>query len=52
MKWVVTVATERELEMQSENINDAVTIANENKLPEESIVRIRLKREKIKEKQK
>lgn len=51
MHWVITVATEREIEIDAvDNINIAVDIANEKKSPEEHIVRIRLNRyEKIKE---
>ena len=42
--WIVTVAIEREIEIESDNINNAVRIANEKKLPEERIVKIRLSR--------
>gem|GEM_PF-5970537 len=44
MRWIVTVTVERELEIQSDNINDTIRIANEKKLPEERIVKIRLNR--------
>ena len=44
--WIVTVVTEREIEIQNDNINDVVRTANEKKLPEERIVKIRLNRGK------
>ena len=44
MEWVITVAIERNIIVKSDNINDAVAIANERKLPEERIVSIRLSR--------
>ena len=42
--WVVTVAVEREIQIDAtvDNINAAVRIANEKKIPEERIVKIRL----------
>ena len=46
MEWIITVAIERDIIVKSENINDAVTEANEKKLPEERIVKIRLDRYK------
>ena len=44
--WIVTVAIEREIGIDAtvDNINDAVTIANGKKSPEERIVKIRLSR--------
>ena len=46
--WVVTVATEREIEIDApvDDINSAVRVANEKKIPEERIVKIRLDRYK------
>lgn len=44
MSWQITFAKEREIEIDVDNINDAVNLANEKKLPEERIVKIRLNR--------
>ena len=45
--WIITVAIEREIEIDMvDNINVAVEIANQKKLPEERIVKIRLDRYK------
>lgn len=44
MEWVITVAIERNIVVKSDNINDAVRIANEKKSSEERIVKIRLER--------
>ena len=46
MEWIITVAAERNITVMVENINDAVTEANEKKRPEERIVKISLNRYK------
>jgi len=44
MKWVVLLAKEREIEIDTDNINKVVEIAKSKKTKEERIVRIRLSR--------
>ena len=41
MKWAILYAVEREVESESDNINDAVKIAEEGKRKGERIVSIR-----------
>ena len=41
MKWTILYAVEREVELDADNINDAVKIAEQEKRPRERIVGIR-----------
>jgi len=46
MKWLFLFAVEREVEIEEDNLNEAVKKANFIKTPEEKIVSIRTKRRK------
>jgi len=44
MKWQVTLAKERTIPLNADNINEVVEMANEEKTKEEKVVNIRLMR--------